>query len=300
MGKLTYKGRIKEVLLKNLRIGGGATFPFCNFDGESPPAPAFAIEVYDAPILLPPYLEEELGDVVKDAAHWAKRVEEDADLICLQLQSTDPVRENTSAPDAARLAARVQEAVGKPLIVYGSGNVEKDQEVLKEVAKVLSSPCIIGPAKEENYKTIAATALAYGHYVVAQTPLDVNLAKQLNILIENLGFPPERIIMDPTVGALGYGLEYAYSIIERDKEAALIGGDEKLACPIICDMGKEVYKAKEVKVQMEELGSFGERAFVWEALTALTLAVAGADIIVMRRPSVVRSVRKILNELRGS
>ncbi|MBU4392145.1 MAG: acetyl-CoA decarbonylase/synthase complex subunit delta, partial [Actinobacteria bacterium] len=161
---------------------------------------------------------------------------------------------------------------------------------------------VLGPAMEDNYKTIGAAALGYKQTVAAKTPIDVNLAKQLNILLSNLGVDTGKIIVDPTTGALGYGLEYTYSVMERLKLAALQQDDTMTQMPLMADVGVESWKAKEAKFPAADEPAWGDenkRGVMWEIITATTLLVAGADIVIMRHPDAIKTVREVIDNLMG-
>ncbi len=301
-------GTIREIAVGSgdpaVVVGGENALPFYLFDGAMPNTPAIAMEVFDvAPEGWPTPLSDALGDVMGDPVTWAKACVEKhgARLICLQLAGTDPGGANRTAEEAAATAVAVADAAGVPLIVYGSGNADKDAEVLKAVAAALNGrSAMIGPATEDNYKAIAAVALAYGHGVVAETPIDVNMAKQLNILITQLGLPADRILIDPSTGAVGYGLEYSYTVMERLRLAALIQNDDMTRMPLICNLGKEAWRAKEAKATEEEEPAWGDaakRGVLWEAMTALSLTMGGADVLVMRHPEAIALVGKAFEGL---
>jgi acetyl-CoA decarbonylase/synthase complex subunit delta len=196
---------------------------------------------------------------------------------------------------------KVAAAIEVPLIVWGSNNLEKDTDVLKAVAEgCAEETLVLGPVTEGNYKAVGAASLAYHHTIAAGTPIDINLAKQLNILLGNLGVPDERIIVDPTVASLGYGLEYCYSVMERDRMAALTQEDERLQFPIVCNLAKEVWKTKEAKLTEQEAPLLGDplkRGVLLEAMTALLLLLAGGDILIMRHPDAVQLVRGFMDDL---
>ena len=159
---------------------------------------------------------------------------------------------------------------------------------------------IIGPVEEGDHKRIGAAAIGYHHTVAASTPIDINLAKQLNILLGNLGVPDDLLVMDPTVSGIGYGIEYAYSVMERIRMAALTQQDEKLQLPLICNIGREVWKAKEVKITEEEDPKYGDarkRGILLEAMSVMVLLLAGADVVVMRHPEAIKLVREMIAEL---
>jgi acetyl-CoA decarbonylase/synthase complex subunit delta len=310
MPKINYTGTIKEVTLgkgpKAVTIGGETSYPFYLFEGEMVHPPRIAMEIYDTPPDdWPETALEPFKDVVNDPVAWAKKCIDTygAELITLQLVSTDPNGLNRSAEEAAETVKRVASSIDVPLIVWGSANADKDGEVLRKVAEVCDGMnLIIGPVVEGNYKQVGAGAIGYKHTAIASSPIDINLAKQLNILLGNLGIPDGQIVVDPTTGGLGYGIEYTYSVMERDRMAALTQQDERLQFPIICNLAKEVWKTKEAKASAEEAPALGDpkkRGILMEAITAVTLLLAGADIIVMRHPEAIKLVREMISDLKG-
>jgi acetyl-CoA decarbonylase/synthase complex subunit delta len=303
--KMTYTGKIKTVKLgkgpKAITVGGETAYPFHLFEGEMPNSPRIAMEVYDvAPDDWAEAALEPFKDVANDPIAWAQKcvTSYGADLIALQLISTDPNGLNRSGEEAAQTAKKVASAVDVPVIVWGSGNAEKDSDVLRKVAEACDGMnLIIGPVVEDNYKQVGAGAIGYKHTAIASTPIDINLAKQLNILLGNLGVPDEQIIVDPTTGGLGYGIEYTYSVMERDRMAALTQQDERLQFPILCNMAKEVWKTKEAKTKTEEapaLGDAKKRGVLMEAITGIMLLMSGADVLVMRHPDAIKLVRETI------
>jgi acetyl-CoA decarbonylase/synthase complex subunit delta len=307
--KETTESRIREVTLGtgDVKVGGENVLPFYSFEGEMPNRPLIAVEVYDynpesewSPVLVEP-----LKEVISDPVAWAKKAQDEwgADLIALRLKSTDPKGDDAPADKAAQTAKAVAEAVSIPVIVYGSEDAEKDGEVMKAVAVATEGKnVVLGPANEDNYKTLGAAALGYKQTVAAKTPIDVNLAKQLNILLSNLGVDVGKILVDPTTGALGYGLEYTYSVMERFKIAALRQDDSMTQMPLIGDVGIESWKAKEAKAPASEAPEWGDankRGVLWEILTATTLLVAGADVVIMRHPDAIKTVRRVIDNLMG-
>ena len=306
--KQEYTGSVKTLTIGSgdgaFSVGGETAYPFCTFEGEMPNPPRIGIQVLDfapddwADACLEPY-----RDVIGDPVAWAKKAQDvyGADFIQLWLKSTDPNGLNRSAEEAAQTAKAVADAVSVPLLVWGTNNAEKDGEVLSKVAEACAGKdIIIGPVSEDNHKQLGAQALAYNLTIVANSPIDINLAKQLNILLNNLGVPLEKIIIDPTTGGLGYGLEYSFSVMERIRQAALTQDDEKLQCPFISNLADEVWKTKEAKMPTdEEMGDASSRGILMEALTATTLLNAGADILVMRHPEAIQKVRTYIAELGG-
>lgn len=306
--KISYIGKIKEIELRGkdkvITVGGETSYPFHVFEGEMPNKPVIAMEVYDSkPEEWPEAAIEPFRDVIDDPVTWAKKCIEvyGAEIIALQLASIDPNAQDRPADEAVEVVKKVAEAVDVPLIVWGCANVEKDIEVLRKVAEVCSGRnLIIGPVQEGNYKQLGAVAIAYNHTVIASTPIDINLAKQLNVLLGNLGVPDKQILIDPTTGGLGYGLEYTYSVMERVRMAALTQEDERLQFPMICNMAKEVWKAKETKISQEDdpkFGDPGKRGILMETITAVALLLAGADILIMRHPEAINATRGMIEDL---
>jgi acetyl-CoA decarbonylase/synthase complex subunit delta len=216
---------------------------------------------------------------------------------------THPDQKNKSAEEAAKTAAEVAAAIDIPLLILGSGHVEKDSQVLQAAAAATRGKnCAIGKAVEENYKTIAAAAMANDHKLIAMSQLDVNLAKQLNILLTQMGFDKERIIMDPMSSALGYGLEYTYSVMERIRLAGLLQNDAMMQTPVVCDIGANVWKVKETMApdaEVPEWGGLADRALAWESLTASAMITAGADMLIMRHPGAAAKAKEMIAELMG-
>ncbi|MHB8160100.1 MAG: acetyl-CoA decarbonylase/synthase complex subunit delta [Thermoleophilia bacterium] len=301
----TCKGTIREVTLgTDKKVGGETTFPFHLWEGEMPNSPMIAMEVYDeAQPEWPEAVRKVYEDVMSDPVAWAKKCQDElgADAICLQLRSIDPNGSDASPESAAETVRKVAEAINIPLIVYGTGTPDKDAEVLKKVVEAMPDANIpIGPVEESNHRLIGAAAMGYKKPVVGFTSMDVNLAKQLNVLLTQLGVPEDKIIIDPTTGALGYGLEYCYSIMERDRLAALLQNDGKMQMPILSNLAPETWKAKESRVSEEEEPTYGNvetRGILWEAITATTLLLAGTDILVMRHPDAVKLVRAAIEGL---
>jgi len=305
--KVSYNGTIREIALDRegkVVVGGESAYPFCAFEGSIPREPKIAIQVLDyAPDDWAEAVVEPYKDVINDPVAWAKKAQDTykADIVFLWLKGTDPNGMNRGAEEAAEIAQKVSEAVRVPLIVWGSANEEKDIEVLRKVAEVCSTKQIlIGPVSEGNHKQLGAAALAYNHLVIASTPIDINLAKQLNILLNNLGVPLEKIIIDPTTGGVGYGLEYSYSVMERIRQAALTQGDDKLQNPFISNLAEEAWKTKEAKTPDDpKLGDAEKRGIMLESITAISLLLAGADILVMRHPESIKLVRSYVNDMLG-
>ncbi len=287
---------------KTVVVGGEKAMPFMHFETPKPHLPVVALEIKDRkPDDWSPLLMEAWGDAMNDPASWAKAAETaGADLLQLSLSLTDADGKPMTAKGAVSAVKAVLEASGLPLIVFGPGQAEVDNDLLVAVAEATKGErLLLGICEDKNYRTIVATAMANGHLVNARTPMDVNLAKQLNILISDMGLPLDRIIMDPTTGALGYGIEYGYSVMERLRLAAL-QGDAMTQLPMLVTPGFEAWKTKESKVGEGVPGSWGDwnaRAIHWESLTAVALLESGADIIVLRHPESVKRVKSTIQEL---
>ena len=289
---------------QTVTVGGETTLPFLHFEGDIPNPPRLAIEIADRrPGDWSPLLLEAWGDVVNDPAAWAKAAEEaGADLIMLQLSLTKDGETATTADDARAATRAVLDATGLPLLVQGPGQVDADNDLLVAVAEEAAGERVaLGLCEEKNYRTLVAAALAHNHLVIARTAMDVNLAKQLNILISDMGLSLDRILMDPTTAGLGYGIEYGYSVMERLRLAAL-QGDKMTQLPMIVSVGYEAWRQKESRVGEgvpEAWGDWEERALLWEMLTATPLVESGADIVALRHPKSVDQIKAIATRLLG-
>lgn len=286
-----------------VKCGGEEGLPFLFEEGSIPNRPVIAIEISD---IQPDDWQEQvvssIGSAIKSPVEWAVKCEKEykADLISLRLLGAHPDGQNKSVDSITKTVKDILEATTIPLIIVGCGDDKRDNEILPYCAQVSKGErVLIGEAAQENYKTLTASVLADGHNIIAQSPIDINIAKQLNILISDMGLPIERIVINPTVGALGYGLEYAYSIMERARLAAL-SGDKMLSMPFICFVGAEAGRAKEAKAPITEFPGWGDqkaRGIIWEALSATAFLQSGADILVMRHPESVKLVREHIEEL---
>lgn len=283
-------------------VGGEKAMPYMHFESEMPHPPVIGMEIRDRrPDDWSPLLLETWKDVIDDPAKWAKAAEDTGvELLVLYLSLTDREGNETTPEVAVAAVKSVLGASGLPLVVFGPGQAELDNNLLVAVAEATKGErLVLGICEDKNYRTIVATAMANGHLVSARTPMDVNLAKQLNILITDMGLPLERILMDPTTGALGYGIEYGFSVMERLRLAAL-QGDNMTQLPMIVTPGFEAWKTKESKVGEGVPASWGDwlrRAINWETLTAVALLESGADIVVLRHPDSVKQVKAAIDEL---
>jgi acetyl-CoA decarbonylase/synthase complex subunit delta len=287
-----YSGVVREVNIgkgkNSINIGGENMLPLHFFDKGSNPNPVkFALEVLDMePLDWPEHLTQPFKDVISDPVKWAKRCEElGADAVFLRLVSTDPAVKDSSADEAAALARKVADSINIPLIIYGSGDDKKDAEVLPKVAEACDGMnLLIGPVQKENYEIIGKALLEHGHNASALSPLDINLLKELNVKLCKF-FPAEKIVIDPESAALGYGMEYSFSLMERVKQIGIITKDNMTMMPIIADLGGECWKTKQAKENKEQ-------GLLWEGITALSLLLAGANIIVLRHPETLNLIKK--------
>ncbi len=302
-----WNGKVREVRIgataaeggtraKTVVVGGQTSMPYLHFETATPNPPVIAIEIKSRkPEDWSPLLYQAWGEAMQHPADWAHAAQiAGADLLALWLTPED------TPQDAVQAVKSVLNASGLPLMVFGPGQAEKDNDLLVAVSDAAKGErLVLGICEDKNYRTIVASALANGHLVSARTPMDVNLAKQLNILITDMGLPPDRILMDPTTGALGYGIEYGYSVMERLRLAAL-QGDSMTQLPMIVTPGFEAWKTKEAKAGTgvpESWGDWLQRSIHWETLTALTLLESGADIVVLRHPHSVQRIKAAIAEL---
>jgi acetyl-CoA decarbonylase/synthase complex subunit delta len=289
----SYPGIVREITIgkgeKALKLGGENRLPLHSFDeGSYPHPPKFALELWDMePEDWPEWGVEPYKDVISDSVAWAKKCEGyGPDAVCLRLVSTDPSVKDSPPEQAAETAKKVAEAINCPLIIYGSADADKDAVVLPKVAEACSGMnLLLGPILKENYEAVAQVALDHGHTLIAQTPVDINLLKELNVRLSKF-CPLDKIVIDPLSSALGYGFEYTFSLMERVKQAGVIFKDEMTQMPLIADLGTECWKTRQAKENKEQ-------ALVWEGITALSFLAAGANILVVRHPNTMNLVRGI-------
>ena len=297
LGKMAEQGGTRTT---SYTIGGGASMPFIKAEDGTPNRPRIATEVHSAKPDFQGAAASELADVMDDPIAWARGCVDDwgADLICLKFTGASPDGEDCTPEECASLTEEVLTAVGVPLMFYGCGDESKDALIFSTIGdRIRNEGAVIGMAENDQYKSIAAAAIAYSAHLVAFSNLDINLAKQLNILLLEYGMPGERIIMDPLQGALGYGVEYSYSVIERIRLAAL-SGDKTIPMPLVCDVSiggnyREAY---------EETTLWGDshtRGILWEGVTAMSALTGGADLLITRCPSTTKQVNNMIDRMMG-
>lgn len=284
-------------------VGGESTLPFLTFEGEMPHPPAIAGLVTDvAPDDWPSVLKNAIGDVINSPADWARKYVEElkTDMICLKLLGCDPAGKNLSADHAAKTVKAVLDAVPVPLIIWGCGDENKDNEALPACSQAAKGEnCLLGAATETNYRTMAAIGKADGHKLIGEAPVDINIAKQVNILLQDAGFDLKDVVMCQVTAALGYGFDYVYTIFERVRIAGL-KGDKHMALPQIANVGWETWKVKEALADEDVLPGWGKlekRGPLWETATATGYIQAGADILTLAHPQTIAVIRETIKEL---
>ena len=307
--KQTYNARINEVVLgvgeKAVTIGGQNVLAFHTFDAEIANAPKIGVELTDAGMgmcTMPG--EQKFYEGCATVADMAKRAEtmEGASFICLHLEGADPNGENKFVDECVALAKAVADATDMPLVIMGCKNIEKDTELFNKIAEALSGKNILVlSARDENYKAIGAGAgLAYGQKVGAESAVDINLAKQLNTVMTQLGVNAQSIVMNIGSAAAGYGFEYVASTLDRVKDAALSQSDAMLQMPIITPVSADTWGVKESimpEADMPEWGSQEERGIEMEIVTAAAVLASGSDAVIMRHPEAIRTIAAMIGEL---
>ena len=307
--KQTYNARINEVVLgageKAVTIGGQNVLAFHTFDAEIANAPKIGVELTDAGMAMCTMPgEQKFYEGCATVADMAKRAEtmEGASFICLHLEGADPNGENKSVDECVALAKSVADATDMPLVIMGCKNIEKDTELFNKIAEALSGKNILVlSARDENYKAIGAGAgLAYGQKVGAESAVDINLAKQLNVLMTQLGVASSSIVMNAGSAAAGYGYEYVASTLDRVKDAALKQADAMLQMPIMTPVSADAWGVKEANATEEDEPTWGcreERGIEMEVSTAAANLTGGADAVIMRHPAAVATIKKFITEL---
>ena len=307
-----FKGSVNEVTIgatsgdggtraSTVIVGGAANCVYGGSGDKAGRKPIIAVDVLDvAPEDWPESLVEAYEGVLGDPAAWAKKCVDEfgANLICLKFDGIHPDKGDKDADHAVKVTKEVLAAVSVPVILWGCGNNEKDNAIMPKVSEAAKGEnCLIGTVSEDNYKSLTAIAMADGHCLITEAPLDINIAKQVNILVTDMGFPAKRIVTFQSTGALGYGMEYSYSIQERQRLATL-GGDKMMAMPIICDIGSEAWRTKEAKLaHAPGWGDVADRGPIWEATSAVSLLQAGADILRMRHPRAMKTVKNFIEQI---
>ena len=304
-----YSGKISEVEIgtgeKSIKIGGESTLPFYSFDGDTGNTQKVGVEMLD---LYPEGWTNEFKEIYKDVCDcpvkWAKYIEENLqpDFICLKLESCDPNGLDRSPEECSEVVKNVVESVSLPVVIAGCGNHEKDAKVFEKVAQVVDgNNCLFLAATEDNYKTVgAASTMAYSHKVTAESSVDINLAKQLNVLLTQLGVKPENIVMNVGYSSVGYGFEYVASTMDRIRLAAFGQNDKTLQMPIVTPVSFETWNVKESIASVEDEPQWGEaeqRGINMEVSTATSALVCGANAVVLRHPKSLKTIKELVSAL---
>ena len=301
-----YRGRISEVKIGSRRpvtAGGDTGLPFYHFESKAGSRPLIAIEIPENASSWPEPLVRKAGSAAgAGAGTWARRsVDAGADLVCIRVAEREFPEGQTPDPiGALRAVEDVLGAVDVPVMVAGTGRPDTDNVIMPAIAGQFRGETLaLGSATQDNYSVLTQACLDHGHVIIAESPIDINICKQLNILISEAGLPLSRILIDPTTGGLGYGIEYTYSIMEKARLAAL-SGDRMLSCPVVCFVGKETWRVKEASAAGPETAAWGDpsrRGVLWEAAGAAALLAAGAHILVMRDSEAAGDVRAHIDML---
>lgn len=303
-----YSGKINAVTLgtgdKAVVIGGQNVMPFYTFDAPIENAPKIGVEISDlAGSWTAPALKEFYAGCTT-MVDYAKKAETmpGVDFLCLHFESADPNGANRSVAECVADAKAVADAVSMPIVVMGCKNMEKDGELFSKIAEALQGKNIlVMSAKNEDYKTVGASVvLAYGQKVGAETADDINLAKQLNIMLKGLSIAPENIVMNVGTAAVGYGFEYVASTLDRVRMAALAQSDDDLQMPIVSPVSPDAWSVKESTASEEDEPAWGnqeERGIEMEISTAAANLVGGADAVIMRHPAAIATIKKFITEL---
>lgn len=302
-------GKISEVVIgtgeKAIKLGGENVLPFYNFDGDTGNVQRVGIEINDIyPESWIDCYKEMYKDVANDPATWAKYVQDntEADFVCLRFVGADPNADDKSPEECAEVAKKVADAIDLPLVVAGCGVAEKDGKLFAKVAEALEGKnVLILSAVEDNYKEVGAAAgLAYGQKVGAESAVDINLAKQMNVLLTQLGVKPENIVMNVGCSAVGYGYEYVASTMDRIRLAAFNQNDKQLQIPIVTPVSFEVGNVKEAiatELDQPEWGCSEKRSIAMEVSTATSVLVGGSDAVILRHPESVKTIKSFISEL---
>jgi acetyl-CoA decarbonylase/synthase, CODH/ACS complex subunit delta len=280
-------------------VGGQTTLPFMSMEGALPNPAVVAGYVADRVPDWPDFLKNAIGKEINSPVEWAQKCVQEfkVDLISLRLIGASPTFGDKTPAECAKVVSDILKAVDVPLIIWGCGEEAKDNLVLPECSQAgRGENCLIGPAKEKNYRTVVAIAKADKHKIIAEAPVDINIGKQVNILLQDAGFDLKDIVMFQTTAALGYGLDYVYTILERARITGL-KGDKLMAAPQICDVGGETYRVKEATANETILPGWGavdRRGPMWEAACASAYLQAGADIMVMAHPTAIKSIKETI------
>ncbi len=307
--KQAYNASINAVTLgvgeKSIVVGGENVLPFYTFDAPIANSPKIALEISDKGVssLQMPGMKAAFEGcaTVADMARKAEGIE-GVSAVCLHFESADPNGENKSVEDCVAIAKEVAEATSLPIIIMGCKNIEKDAEIFSKCSEALQGKNIVVlSAREEDYKTVGASAgMAYNQKVGAESAVDINLAKQLNVLLSQLGVPAQSILMNLGSSCAGYGYEYLSSTLDRVKAAALAQNDAQLQMPIVTPISTETWNVKEAMLSEEEAPEWGdveERGIEMEITTAAACLTSGSDVVIMKHPAAIKTIAQFIDSL---
>ena len=290
---------------KKIVVGGENVFPFYTFDAPIANSPKIALEISDKGMaaLQTPGMKAAFEGcaTVADMAKKAEEIE-GVSAVCLYFESADPNGDNMPTEECVAIAKAVADATVLPIIIMGCKNIEKDAEIFSKVSEALQGKNILVlAAREENYKTVGAAAgMAYNQKVGAESAVDINLAKQLNVLIGQLGVPAQNVMMNLGSSCAGYGYEYLSSTLDRVKAAALAQNDAQLQMPIVTPISTETWNVKESMLSEEEApewGSVEERGIEMEIATAAACLASGSDMVIMKHPAAIKTIAQFIDSL---
>lgn len=293
--KKQYNSSIRKVETANITIGGQNSLSFMNSETEFQSKQIIATEILiNTTKNYPEILEKTWGECIKTPVDWIEKAFSlNTDLVAIRFN----IQEISEIDEVVAKFEEIQRKFDKQFLIIGSNKAEIDKILLPKLAAIAKEQSIIGLVEEDSYKEIIPSIIAKNHTVIARTPIDISLAKELNILLSEAGVDANNILIDPNMGALGYGIDYAYSVIERIKTAAL-DGDNMLNMPIITFTGEEAWKSKETKSSdyTPDWGDLETRAILWESITTSTMLAAGADVVVMQHPKAIEQIKNYIEK----
>ena len=307
--KQAYNASINAVTLgtgeKSIVVGGENVLPFYTFDAPIANSPKIALEISDKGVeSLQTAGMKAAFEGCATVADMAKKAEEieGVSAVCLHFESADPNGENKSVEECVAMAKEVADATALPIIIMGCKNIEKDAEIFSKCSEALQGKNIVVlSAREEDYKTVGASAgMAYNQKVGAESAVDINLAKQLNVLLSQLGVPAQSILMNLGSSCAGYGYEYLSSTLDRVKAAALAQNDAQLQMPIVTPISTETWNVKEAMLSEEEAPEWGdveERGIEMEITTAAACLTSGTDVVIMKHPAAIKTIAQFIDSL---
>jgi len=293
MSKFEIKQPVRTVEFNNLTIGSDSSFHFLRENNNnSKPIYALELDIFNKDEM-PEAVKREFAEDIKNPVELIKKAQTlPCDILGLKFNIGE---DNNNIPLAKDLLKKLLPDITKPLMIIGVNNSDIDSELLPELISVLDRESIIAFAEEKTYKSIVPSVIKGNHLLSIRTPIDINLAKEMNILTTDMGLSPDKILVDTDMGGLGYGLEYGYSIMERIKLAGF-DGDKMLNMPIIAFVGEETFKTKETKSDefSQSWGNLNQRAIMFEIAAASAITAAGANVVVVKHPQTIKTMKGLV------